>query len=125
MFVAALRQTPKAHGLHLRMSSMPTVSLQPVLLSNLLYLTRPLPAAIGGCSSLPHFCDNGGCYTYAPSLHPFYDNSGKSVVLGFTCYPNIIQALNVVSQAEKVPLLKSYGMDAKRLMSNRRLLRIR
>lgn len=54
-------------------------------------LTRAV--AIGGCSSLPHFPG----YTYAPSFHPYYDSTGQSIVFWFTCAPNIIQAVNVVS----------------------------
>jgi hypothetical protein len=37
-----------------------------------------------------------GSSIYAAVPHPYYDLTGKSLVVTFTNYPNVIQAINVV-----------------------------
>jgi beta-xylosidase len=38
-----------------------------------------------------------GSSIYAAVPHPYYDESGKNLVVTFTNHPNVIQAVNVVS----------------------------
>ena len=38
-----------------------------------------------------------GSFIYAAIPQPFYDESGKSLVVTFTNHPNLIQAVNIVS----------------------------
>jgi hypothetical protein len=43
-----------------------------------------------------------GSSIYAAVPHPYYDESGKNLVVTFTNHPNLIQAVNVVSSSCKI-----------------------
>ena len=49
------------------------------------------------------------CYAAVP--HPYFDPSGKSLVVTYTNHPNTIQAVRVVSQIPMIPVPANHRID--------------